>query len=71
MQVRCSCQLSHESNVSAFKRPSRRIENGIELFSHVVTIGGLLLSVLVKLGSKGTFSIMDKLALSTCEPHQL
>ena len=36
-----------------------------------MTMGGLLLSVLVKLGSKGTWSIKDKLASSTCGKHQL
>jgi hypothetical protein len=75
--VTCLCKplilqnLGHNSSVSAFKRPSRPIENGMELFSHVVVMGGLLLSVLVKLGSKGTCCIVDKLASSTCRLHQM
>ena len=38
----------------------------MELFSQVVVMGGWLLSVLVKEGSKGTCSIVAKLSSSTC-----
>ena len=38
----------------------------MELFSQVVVMGGWLLSVLVKEGSKGTFSIAARVSSSTC-----
>ena len=43
----------------------------MELFSQVVIMGGWLLSVLVKEGSKGTFSIAAKLGSSTCAHRQM